>query len=456
MLKNRNSKASQVKNHILDAIEKGEYAVGVRLPGAKKIAAELNISLAVVQSVLDSLVCEGVLFTIPRGGSYVHSDWRSRILQSNISTFTDTRPWFYILGKILSEEIPEMRISKEFRNSIYEIRTTSHVQAHHNEYMNLQELFDECCPDKSDIDLKPFESFYFDQKLVGIPFMHSPRVMFYNPRVLSENNCPEPHPGWTWDDFTSMVMILRNKIEPSRIIHWNSEPHYWMNLVARSGGYLINPKLADPVRIDSPETINGLNKVQELGQLVNRGKGTENYINFWESESIAFHIGGRDRLPMITKVACPIKTAPLPLIRGGVDTTMQITDLMCIRKNCSNPVVAKKIIQIILSQKFQNALADKNYGIPILKSAAKRTLDQNTQEGRLFISEAAKVRRESKLETPELYNIVKQGVEICLHSDADIKPAMHKLADIVRTITAIRNKSWNINIKTKQPEVSYV
>ena len=427
------------------------------MPGAKKIAVELKISLAVVQSVFDSLVCEGVLFTVPRGGSYVHSDWRNRILQTNISTFSDSRPWSGILGEILSEEIPEMRISNEFTNSIYEIRTTSHVQAHHDEYMNLQGLFDECCPDKSGIDLKPFESFYFDNRLVGIPFMYSPRVMFYNSKVLSENNCPEPHPGWTWDDFISMVMNLRNKIEPSRIIFWSSYPYYWMSFVARSGGCLINPKLADPVRIDRPETINGLEKVQQLGQLVNRSKDGESYMSFWEKGSVAFHIGGRDRLHMMDyKKNHPIKIAPLPLIPGGVDSTMQVTDLMCIRKNCSNPDVARKLIKIILSQKFQDALASENYGIPVLKSAAKKTLDPNTREGLLFISEAAKMQREYSIDTPALYDIVEQGVNICLQSDADIKPALHKLADVVRTVLAIKNNSWNINIKTKQTEVTYV
>ena len=280
MQKNGISKASQVRKYILDSLEDGVFGNGKRLPGAKKMAAELNVSHAVVQSVLDSLVCEGILFAVPRGGSYVHPDWRERVLQTNITAFLTTRHWYKSLQKILQTNIPEMRLTGEFKESVYEIRTTTHVQAHHDEYMDLAPLLDECFPDKRDFEMEPFKSFYFDGKLTGIPFMYSPRVMFYHPQVLLENDCGEPDADWTWDDFIEIVLQLRNRIEPAKIIHWTAEPFFWMNIVIRNGGCLVNPKLAEPVRIDSEETIQGLEKVRQLGQLVNRSKGSESYHSF--------------------------------------------------------------------------------------------------------------------------------------------------------------------------------
>ena len=450
MHKNQTSKASLVKNHILDAMECGEFANGKRLPGAKKMAAELNVSQAVVQSVLDSFVCEGVLFAVPRGGSYVHPNWRERILQTNLTAFLTDRPWYDTLEQILKDKTPDLHLTGEFKKSIFEIRTTTYVQAHHDEYMDLANLFDECFFDKSDIELKPFDSFYFNGKLVGIPFMYSPRVMFYNPEILAENGCPEPNPDWTWDDFIAIIMKLRDNVEPAKIIYWTPELYSWMTIVARNGGSLFNPHLADPVRIDSEETIRGLEKVQVLGQLMNRNVGKDNSRSFWNEGSVAFHIGGRDRVPLIEKYGlCNWKVVPLPLIAEGIDTTMQITELLCVRKSCTNLDNAKKLIQIILSHEFQDSLASYRYGIPIRRSAAAKSLDENDQRNAVFISEAAKVKREYNLNSPELHNLVSEGIEICLCSDADIKPALGQLADVVRTYVAIKNKSWNINCNHK-------
>ena len=140
------------------------------------------------------------------------------------------------------------------------------------------------------------------------------------------------------------------------------------------------------------------------------------------------------------------KVIPLPKIPGGVDASMQITDLLCIRKSYTNLEHAKKLLKIMLSQKFQDGLATADYGIPIRKSSATKTLDPEDPRNLVFLTEAKKVQREYNLNSPELYNVVTDGVEICLQSDADIRPALKKLADVVRTLTAIKSKTWNINI----------
>ena len=440
------SKASRVRNYILDSIESGKFQLGKRLPGAKKLASELNISHAIVQSVVDSLSSEGVLYAVPRGGSYIHQNWNKRILQNNFTTTLNNRPWYGVLQEIFTKQLPEIWLTSQFCESVFEIRTTTHVQAHHNEYLDLSPLLDECIPDKSDLEMTPFSSFYFDGKLVGLPFMYSPRVMFYNPEVLSQNGCKEPETGWNWDDFLDMVRQLRGKIEPERIIEWIPDLYYWMNFLVRGGGCLINPKLADPVRLDSEESIESLRKVQQLGQLVNRTQTKNSSTKFFESGTVAFCVGGRERLSVCNQqLKGKFKTVALPLIPGGEDTTMQITDLFCIRKNCCDLTTAKKLIKIMLSSDFQDFLAKVKYGIPIRKSSAAKTLDASDPIDALFIRESQKVKRTYNIDSVDLHKLIKNGIKICLMSDADIAPPLRKLADVVKTYMAIRNNSWNLN-----------
>ena len=444
---NGNSKSSQVKHYLLDALENGEFELGKRLPGAKKISAELNISLAIVQSAIETLVMEGIIETVPRGGSYIQKNWRNRMLHSNLTNTLKGRQWESPLKQLLQKYLPEMRLTSKFNEGIFEFRSTPTVQAHHDEYMDLSSLLDECYPDKSDFQMEPFKSFYFDGKLMGVPYIYSPRVMFYNPALLRENGCPEPQSGWHWDDFLQMVKILRNKINHKNIIFWAMEPFYFMNIVVRAGGHLVNPKLADPVLLDSEKTIYGFEIIRKLGNLVDLRHDTHGHKKFFIDRNIAFYIGGRDCLSYLKDSDWKDWNAiELPLIHGGEDTTMQATELLCIRKNCTDMNSAKAIIKLILSKEYQDILANLKYSIPIRKSSAQKGLDLSDPRDVLFMNEAGKVMREYNLNSPAIYNMFAKGARMCLESKSDIRPMIRQLADALRTYIAIDNNSWDKNL----------
>lgn len=456
MQKNEQSRASLVRNYILNNLENRTFVSGDRLPGVKRIASELGVSHAVVQNVIDTLVSEGIIYTVPRGGSYVQNNWRKRVLHTNITTFEIDRPWVSELQKLLNDYIPEMRLTEQFEESTFEIQTTTTVQARHDEYMDLSSLFDECFPDKSDFDLTPFKSFYFDDKLAGLPIMFSPRVMFFNPGILEEGGCAMPDRNWTWSDFIKIIKQLRRTVAPERIMSLANEPYYWMNIVARNGGCLINHQLPDPVVIDSEQTIRGLEMFRELERLVNVVEEPAT-TSFFVKKDIAFCIGGRECVPhFYNNDWFEWHAIPLPAIPGGVDTSMQITDLLCIRKNCTDMNTAREIIKLFMSERFQNILGDLKYGIPIRKSAAVRSLDITDSRDAMFLEESSKVMREYNLNSPLLFNMVKQGITMCLMSDIDIRPMITDLANSLRTYLEINDNTWSKKYIQQNLEVTNV
>ena len=73
-----NIQSDAVRKYVLEHLENGSFFSGMRLPGFRRIADELNISGPIVQKSLDTLVNEGILRSEPRSGLYVEPEWQCR------------------------------------------------------------------------------------------------------------------------------------------------------------------------------------------------------------------------------------------------------------------------------------------------------------------------------------------------------------------------------------------
>ncbi|MBS1372199.1 MAG: extracellular solute-binding protein [Lentisphaeria bacterium] len=439
----KQDKLTIVRNWILDLLESGEVPAGEKLPVTRDIAAATGISLLIVQSAVESLSNEGVLYKVPRHGVYVHPDWSSRILQRNVFFFDPLYELPYrsdLIGR-LQKEFPLLRVVKGFRHGMFELRTTGYLQSHHAEYADLSEIFRSVFPDDSDFTNAPFEACRMNGRLVGLPLIFSPRVMFCNTALLERAGVPEPAAGWTWNDFRKALAAFRPLLPPEKRYYWKGEPFIWMNYLRRAGGTLIDPAASDPVRIDTPETRRGLEAIRQLLR--------ENEIpfvpalpNYWErfiDGELPFLEQPREFLPLLDRNGCRNwRTAPLPAFPGGNDTTVQATDILCVRRECADMHTAAGLVRLLLGESFQNYIAELRYGIPIRLSAMQRSLDPNDAGDRLFLSEIPKMTTNYHLSDSTLYKLVVTGINRILAGEADIEEGTAELAAMTRTFLKLR------------------
>ena len=441
-------KITFVRNHILGMLERGELKGGDKLPGARELMPGEKISLPTVQSAIEILVHEGVLETFPRRGTFVQKAWRSRILQQNLVLFRPRLEWLDDLWQLARREVPEVWISDKFTEGVFELRTTQYVQAYHNQYCDLSQIFEACFPDKSDFFLSPFDAFRINSRLVGVPIIYSPRVLFFNPVLLKRAGCSMPHPVWTIEEFFDSIRRLRRILPPEDIFCWHDSEFGWINFVMRAGGSLIDPDSPDCVRIDSPETRLGLNVYRDL----RRELGIVQYRHYPEEFETRFFAGRAAMLIEPREFLCRIKTAgfeewdtaPLPRIGNGPDVNVQATDVFCVRRECVNPELAARLLKLLLSVEFQSCLAQKKYGIPIRKSPIGGSVDYSDSRDVLFLSEIPKMRSCYHLNSVELYNLVCDGISNLLVGEEDIDAGTAELADMVRTCLKIRKTRRNV------------
>jgi ABC-type glycerol-3-phosphate transport system substrate-binding protein/DNA-binding transcriptional regulator YhcF (GntR family) len=447
ILKMKN-KVSQVLDFIIEQLEAGKLKGGDKLPGSREIAGELKISLAKIQQSLNLLVKEGILESFPRRGTFVQHNWNERILQHNMSLFTEEErlPWLSMLKEALSREIPELRISRAFPKSVFEIRTTWTVQSEQANYMDLSQILRECYPDETEFFTHPFKTFYIGRKLCGIPIIFSPRVIFYNFEILEKAGCQVPSNNWTWSDFISYIQKIKQAVPGGSLINWRPEPHLFMNIIFRAGGELLSSDSQNPIMIDHPKTRLGLKLFRELRETMEL-KIPDDYEKLKKESffkgKMAFMISAREDLPFIEKAGFKWGTVPLPRIEGGLDITAQATDLLCVRNSCTDMNIVRKLIRFMLSEKFQDYIGKIKYGIPIRKSSAIKSVSMEDLRDFLFMAEAPKITAGYNIDSPELAMMIRDGIAQILETDVDIDISTKKLTDAVRTFLNIKNFKCN-------------
>lgn len=437
-----NNKLTDVRHHVLDLLEQGKLSAGKRLPGSREMAATLNISFLKVQQAIETLCQDGILESVPRKGTFVQRDWNTRILRENLVVYNYLHrlPWMDGLLDTLNHDIGGLRMTFAFQQGMLEIRTTRHVLVNNADYMDIGEFFADCYPDRSVFFERPMEPFTVNGRTIGIPIAFSPRVIFFNPAVFKRAGCPLPRPGWTWDEFLETVRVLKRTVPLNRIIDWHTYFFLWVNFVVRSGGGFFDPAADDPVIFDSPQVLAGLRRFSELGDLLERGYYDDD--SFRRSFSVgeaAMNINGREQIDRFrTAGHDDWAVVPLPLMPGGADVTAQATDLICVRKDCTSPALARRYVRTMLSERVQDYLATVHKNIPIRRSSAYRGIDLGDPRDALFAVEMGKVSNAFHLGPPYPGGLVTDGISKLLETGADLETGLAELAQLARTTLGIQ------------------
>lgn len=434
-----------VRNLILDRIDRGGYARGEKLPGARQIATEMEFPLVTVQAGIDDLVGNGVLETISRRGTFVREDWDAHVFRHSVSVFNDGRnpmPWEGHFSGELKKILPHYRVTSQLRRSVFEIVATHYAQSHRDDYMDMEGLLDGVIDDSGDFFMSVFKPFRnADGGLVGVPMVYSPRVMFYNRELLERAGCAEPYCGWSWDEFMECLVKLARVMPGEYVFNWHDRPYLWLNFVVRAGGCLVDyDRGGDPVMIDCEETRRGFKLFRGIRDLLGiRLKKDEDFVpRFFEGRA-AFCVQPREFLAkLLTAGMKEWRTVSLPRIPGGADLNVQATDVFCVRKGCVDLNDARQMLRLLLSREFQNYLGGIRYAIPLRKSAAAASIDYENPSDVLFMSESTRMYASYNLDSEDIYNMVHRRIQVMLNSDEDIDAATAELGDLMRAYLRVR------------------
>jgi hypothetical protein len=435
-------KTAHVRQYVLDRIESGEWRVGVALPGARDLAATLGISFVKVQQALETLALDGVIEIRPRIGAFVRRGWRDCVLRDNLSVFNKRRhlPWVDGLQEILASEMPGLRLTDAFPQSMVEITNVLNLQRHHDHYLDLSGVLaavrEQCGP----LFEQAFAPCRAGAKVVGVPIIASPRFLCFNPAVLQRHGCALPRAGWTWDEFMATVRRLAQVMEPALVLDWVGLPFYWLNIVRRAGGQLFDATAADPIAVDRPATIRGLHLFRELSDALGRpAHDQETFSDAFARGEAAMAIGTRQFTAALRLRGWDGWAAvPLPLIPGGCDTTSQAGDLACVHNTCTDPEFAKRFIALMLSSAVQSYLGGLRYGVPVRQHDAMASLDLADPREVLVLTEMGRMSCEPCLPSAEVARLVIDGVTRILDVSDDIARDVHELARAARLLLAVQ------------------
>jgi DNA-binding transcriptional regulator YhcF (GntR family) len=432
-----NKTSLKAYNYILEQLESGNWDDGSKVPGARKLALAVGCGFPLMQTVIEILCQQGILVTKARSGTYVAKNWRQRLLSCNVFI---AQPG---LKEIMAEKnsLPYgLRIGREFDSGMFELRVSHYLLSHHEEYYDLAEIFEELYPDKSDFFEKAIAPFYVGNKLCGIPFIFSPRIMLCNRKMFEEASCPLPEENWTWDEFIATLKQLQNKFPDKNLINLKNHIHIWSTFLFRFGGQIYAPENDNPIRIDYPQSVKAL---QDFAKLSRNFKSTKIKGNTNNLNNFALFLSPRQNLyphpeDEINKNFHPVK---LPLPAGGLATNNQAVDLLCVRKECSDINLLKDFLKFMLSNKIQDFVGNIGYGLPIRKSSAYKLKSSTSPLAQLFYSEIENISNEYHIFSPELYRMISDGVKLSLREENDQKIAssLHELGQALRMFLKIEN-----------------
>ena len=426
-------KLQSAREYILRKIEDGTLPGGAKLPAAQEYAGECGVSLAIMQMAFTSLTGDGILHSVPRQGTYVREDWRDRILPGSFQTFRSA--WKEVLGDLLARDLPEVRVCDRFKNGMYEIVNTWTAQFRQEEYLDLADFLEEVYPDRGDFFLSQFHSACSrGGRLYGIPLIFSPWVIACNVDMIRAAGAEVPQPGWLWEDLLSLVRQLRKVYSADQTLSLWPLSSLWVNFLFRSGGAIIVRENGEyEVRLDDPRTLNGFRRIFELQRLLGREKDVLTYNQakqrFLEGASALF---GATREDMNFQSPMNWTCVPLPIVPGGSDRQRQAADLFCVRRQVNNFDEVKAMIRLLLSSEVQERLGRIRYGIPIRRSAAIRSIDEEDPRDSVFFSEMARIAPDCTLAWPELYRMVFRCADRMWEEQLDPAEVLPELAAAMR------------------------
>lgn len=428
-------KLQSAREYILRRIDAGEFRGGEKLPSARELAERTGISFPIVQMAFNTLIADGILSSgVSRQGTCIRKDWADRILPGSFLSF---RPvWNELFSQKIRPQIPELLAVDHFQAGACEIRVTYDAVSLQKEYLDLSEFLEEEYPDRSDFFNARIEQFRsHDGKLYALPLMFSPWVFCCDEELFQKAGCDMPGLDWTWEEFLDQLRELQEKLPANQILASYKDPTRWLIYLTHFGGKIFEQQQDGTFqcRLNSPETLDALNRLQELYHLLPRSeqRNTVCALRLCTRQDIAsYQLQG--------------SYLPLPRVPGDRKAgSLMAGDLLCIRKTVNNFQLVRELIREFLSPELQQEIGNRKYGIPIRKSAAIQSFDETDPVDQLFFSKMPQIVDVPHYAWPTVNELIQEAMADFLYSTQSPKEFAAELSPALAAILKYtRNTKW--------------
>ncbi|MCA9740345.1 sugar ABC transporter substrate-binding protein [candidate division KSB1 bacterium] len=246
--------------------------------------------------------------------------------------------------------------------------------------------------------------------LYAFPKDFTPLVVYYNRKVLRASGLPDPHPGWTWDDFVDMARhISRTGGQDGELDRYGAfflrqfylyQPFIWLN-----GGDVLSP---DGMRatgyLTSPETVATMQwlidwhkKYHFTAPLEITRNPSHRDRNIFYLGRAGFMISGHWWLPELRKYMqkrnLDIGIIGLPRVQGKPYVNVMYESGWAVSINSQHRKYAVKLAAHMAGELAQRRTARRGLAIPAMKRVAEENAAaDSTGYEQIFLQEVANAR----------------------------------------------------------------
>lgn len=204
------------------------------------------------------------------------------------------------------------------------------------------------------------DPFRVDGVLRAVPGTFSPVFLAYNPQLFARYNVPEPRAGWSRDDMIEAARRLTLDLDQDGIVDlyglslssaWSRWP-----VIALQNGFRFD---ASSGRRPLVETLRFFHDALYRERVATLYQSSRSHINLdaFPREKAAMVLTTSIELAGWRSEGMPFaaKIAPLPF--GPVKSTLLVSNVFMIRKDCQDPELAHAFLRIAFEEELQSKLA---------------------------------------------------------------------------------------------------
>ena len=431
----------KIYNYILDLIE-NEFEAGDRLPGARQIAKLFSCALPKVQAVLNSLEQSGVVECRERSGTYVREGFGQCLLPCNIACYRMASSLSEEQLKTLQREFPSMHVSSKFSQGGVEIAPSLDIQIRQQNFLDVNSVFEECFPDyREKFYMQSLEPFKRNGRLYAVPLVFSPQLLWYNPVFFEKYNVPLPRMDWGEKEFFEAMRSFKEHLPGRDIVNYSPSFYQWMGFLHSAGGRIFGLPGQEPVQVDSPATISiSRTYVELLKEFGLDRKFNSNAVTAFAEGKMPMFVGFKDNAKLFKKHNPDFvrEAVYMPQLGGAVN--YQGVMLIAFRKFNSRDIV-KRMLKFWLSDEVQESLGRDDCGIPILRSAAQKSLDPGKSPDSLFLKRLPNLCSDYNIDSEETGSVVMRASKLLnTGKPDDMEKVLRDMATTLRFLMRLRAK----------------